>query len=222
MLFRTKCLYGAIRRSIHSWHYLLLIIDGGWLYSVPHEEKQKLCFWHFASLFRNQVSYNHAVGTIVILYPYWTPLLPVRSMREGCAFVSVCVCIYMCVVKKHACSHLTARNSPRKNSLQLLHWIYSPMKTFSVLASLARAANPWLSNATCPCKSTLRYCGCVTQPPIHVDVLTQSHMYTVRQSFLRPIATVWWYQSFLRPSVVCQSTVRACMLPSIFLELSMG
>ena len=51
------------------------------------------------------------------------------------------------------------------------------MKTFSVLASLARAANPWLSKATCPCKSTLRYCGCVTQPPIHVDVLTQSHMY---------------------------------------------
>ena len=50
------------------------------------------------------------------------------------------------------------------------------MKTFSVLASLVQAANPWLSKATCPCKSTLRYCGCVTQPPIHVDVLTQSHM----------------------------------------------
>ena len=46
-----------------------------------------------------------------------------------------------------------------------------------MLASLAQAANPWLSKATCPFKSTLRYCGCVTQPPIHVDVLTQSHMY---------------------------------------------
>ena len=63
------------------------------------------------------------------------------------------------------------------------------MKTFSMLASLAQAANPWLSKATCPCKSTLRYCGCVTQPPIHVDVLTQSHMYRTSEplNFLRPI-----------------------------------
>ena len=51
------------------------------------------------------------------------------------------------------------------------------MKTFSVLASLVRAANPWLSKATCTCKSTLRYCGCVTQPPINVDVL---HMYRTK------------------------------------------
>ena len=96
-------------------------------------------------------------------------------MREGYAFMSVYMCV--CVDKKHACLRLSAQNSPRKHPLQLLHWIYSPMKMFSVLASLARAANPWLSKATCPCKSTLRYCGCVTQPPIHVDVLTQSHMY---------------------------------------------
>ena len=60
------------------------------------------------------------------------------------------------------------------------------MKTFSVLASLARAANPWLSKATCPCKSTLRYCGCVTLPPIHnFDVLTQSHVYRTQSPFLR-------------------------------------
>ena len=58
------------------------------------------------------------------------------------------------------------------------------MKTFSVLASLARAANPWLSKATCPCKSILRYCGCVTLPPIHIDVLTQSHMYRTPESLL--------------------------------------
>ena len=64
-------------------------------------------------------------------------------------YILLCVC----VVKKHACS---------------------PMKTFSVLASLARAANPWLSKAMCPCKNTLRYCGCVTQPPIHIGVLSQS------------------------------------------------
>ena len=38
------------------------------------------------------------------------------------------------------------------------------MKTFSVLAILARAANPWVSKATCPYMSTLRHCGCVTQP----------------------------------------------------------
>ena len=64
------------------------------------------------------------------------------------------------------------------------------MKMFSVLASLARAANPWLSKATCPCKSTLRYCGCVTLPPVHIDVLTQSHVYRTQspaqyQFFLR-------------------------------------
>ena len=79
-------------------------------------------------------------------------------MREGHAFVSVG--IYVCVSsKKHACLRLTARKSPQKHSLQLLH---CTMKTFSVVASLARAANPWLSKATCPCKSTLRYYGCVT------------------------------------------------------------
>ena len=33
------------------------------------------------------------------------------------------------------------------------------MKTFSVLASLVRAANPWLSKATCPCKSTYGIVG---------------------------------------------------------------
>ena len=87
------------------------------------------------------------------------------------------------------------------------------MKTFSVLASLPRAANPWLSKATCPCKSTLRYCGCVTQPPIHVDVLTQSHMYRTSELLeQRPIATV----SVFLEAVMCQSTVSACMLPSIF------
>ena len=46
-------------------------------------------------------------------------------MREGYAFVSVCVRICVgvgvCVVKKHACLRLTARKSPRKHSLQLLH-----------------------------------------------------------------------------------------------------
>ena len=133
-----------------------------------------------------------------------------------CVCVRLCmyVCVYMCVVKKHACLRLTARNSPWKNSLQLLHWIYSPMKTFSVLASLALAANPWLSKATCPCKSTLRYCGCVTQPPIHVDVLTRSHMY--RTSELFEAYSYIRYQSFLRPSVMCQSTVSACMLPFLW------
>ena len=101
------------------------------------------------------------------------------------------------------------------------------MKTFSVLASLAQAAIPWLSKATCPCKSTLRYCGCVTQLPIHIDVLTQSHMYRTSKpwviNFLRPL--IIGYQSFLRPSVMCQSTVSACMvasmLSSVYLELSM-
>ena len=58
------------------------------------------------------------------------------------------------------------------------------MKTFSVLASLVRAANPWLSKATCPCKSTLRYCGCVPPPPINVDVLTQPHMYRTSEPLI--------------------------------------
>ena len=87
---------------------------------------------------------------------------------------SMCVCV--CVDKKHSCLRLTARNSPRKHSLQLLHWIYSPMKTFSVLASLARAANPWLSNATCPCNS-MHFTLWVCHPTSYVDVLTQSHMH---------------------------------------------
>ena len=43
-------------------------------YSVPwHEEKQKLCFWHFASYLRNKLSYSHVEGIIMIRYPYWTP-----------------------------------------------------------------------------------------------------------------------------------------------------
>ena len=52
------------------------------------------------------------------------------------------------------------------------------MKTFSVLASLVRAANPWLSKATFPCKSTYGIVGVSTNLlSINVDVLTQSHMY---------------------------------------------
>ena len=49
--------------------------------------------------------------------------LPVRSMRQGYAFMSVCLymCVRVCVVKKHACLRLTARKTPRKHSLQLLH-----------------------------------------------------------------------------------------------------
>ena len=47
--------------------------------------------------------------------------LPVRSMRQGYAFVSVyvcvCVCVCICVVKKHACLRLTVRNSPQKRTL---------------------------------------------------------------------------------------------------------
>ena len=42
-------------------------------YSVPHEEKQKSFFLHFGLYLRNQVSYDHVAGTIMILYPYRTP-----------------------------------------------------------------------------------------------------------------------------------------------------
>ena len=127
----------------------------------------------------------------------------------------LCPSVCVCVDKKHACLRLTARKSPQKLSLHLLHWIYSHKKTLSVLASLVRAANSWLSKATCPCKSTLRYCGCVTQPPIHVDVLTQSHMYSTEPREMRA-------QNLMIATVMCQSIVSACMLSSIILELSMG
>ena len=47
-----------------------------------------------------------------------------------------------------------------------------------MLASFDRSATPWLTKATCPCKTTLWHCGCVTQPPIsiYIDILacTQS------------------------------------------------
>ena len=69
-----------------------------------------------------------------------------------------------------------------RSLLLLLHY-YGLMKTFSVLASLA---NPWLSKAMCPFMSNLRHCGRTSKPWLN---------------FLRP-----WYQSFLRPSVMCQST----------------
>ena len=39
-------------------------------YSVPHEEEQKSFFLHFSSYLRNQVSYDHVAGTIMIFYPY--------------------------------------------------------------------------------------------------------------------------------------------------------
>ena len=111
-------------------------------------------------------------------------LLPVRSMREGYAFVSV----YMCVDKKHACLHLTARKSPQKHSLQLLHRIYSPMKTFYVLASLVRAANLWLSKAT-------SLYGIVGVSPNLLSICRCPHSVShvsVRQSSSEPL-------NFLRP-----------------------
>ena len=60
-------------------------------------------------------------------------------------FVLVYVCV--CVVKNTLVS------------------VYSPMKTFLVLTILTRVDNPWLSKATCLCKSNLWHCGRVTQPP---------------------------------------------------------
>ena len=119
------------------------------------------------------------MGTFAIILFYISGVgryLPVRSMREGYAFVSVCVRTYMCACRQKTRlfasyrSKLSTKTLSAASSLNL----YSPLKTFSVLASLAPAANPWLSKATCPCKSTLRYCGCVTQPPIHVDVPVSS------------------------------------------------
>ena len=45
-----------------------------------HEEVQcstrrgaRIFFLHFGSYLRNQVSYDHVAGTIMILSPYWTP-----------------------------------------------------------------------------------------------------------------------------------------------------
>ena len=70
-------------------------------------------------------------------------------MRKDYAFVSVYMCMCVCLLSKTTCLCLTAQKSPRKHSQQLLDRIYSTMKTFSVLASLARAANPWLSKAMC-------------------------------------------------------------------------
>ena len=95
----------------------------------------------------------------------------------------MCLSLYvyiriMCVIKNMPVCVLLFENLHEKSAasseLIVLH-----VKMFSVLASLAREANPWLSKAMCPCKSTLWHCGCVTQPPIHIDVLacTQSHMY---------------------------------------------
>ena len=92
---------------------------------------------------------TEASAPLVLYYPC---AVCARVMR-------LCPSVCLCVDKKHACLRLTARSSPRKHSLQLPHWIYSPMKTFYVLASLVRAANPWLSKATCSCKSTYGIVG---------------------------------------------------------------
>ena len=86
-----------------------------------------------------------------------------------CLSLSAHVYNYVCRqnTRLFQCLHHIARKSPQKHSLQL---IYNPVKMFSMLASLARAAIPWLSKATCPCRSTLSHCGCVTQSLIHIDV----------------------------------------------------
>ena len=59
--------------------------------------------------------------------------------------------------------------------------------------------------------------------PYHIDVLTQSHMYPYAR-VIKLLEVEAFEQSFLRPSVICQSPVSACMvamLSSIYLELSM-
>ena len=93
------------------------------------------------------------------------------------------------------------------------------MKTFSVLASLARAANPWLSKATCPCKNTLQYCGCVTQPPRpypHRCPHSVSRVYRTSEplNFLRPmaIATVSVFlDAFCDVPINCVSSIFRCL-----------
>ena len=38
--------------------------------TVFHTKRSKNLFLHFGSYLRNQVSYDHVAGTIMILYPY--------------------------------------------------------------------------------------------------------------------------------------------------------
>ena len=120
----------------------------------------------------------HSVYNLLLISLIWGDAWPIRAAFSQGQGVCVCVCVS---TKKHACLRLTARKSPRKHSLQLLHWIYSPMKTFSVLASLVRAANPWLSKATCPCKSTYGIVG-VSPNLLSMSMSSLSLTCTVPQS----------------------------------------
>ena len=55
------------------------------------------------------------------------------------------------------------------------------MKTFSELASLVRAANPWLSKATCSCQSTYGIVG-VSPNLLSMSMSSLSLTFTVRTS----------------------------------------
>ena len=74
------------------------------------------------------------------------------------------------------------------------------MKTFSELASLVRAANPWLSKATCSCQSTYGIVGVEWRCPHSVSHLQYvraikvagAHEYHYKPDFL---LTVFLYLS---------------------------
>ena len=119
----------------------------------------------------------------------------------------------VCVIKKHACLRLTARKSPRKHSMQLLH---CPMKTFSVLASLAQAANPWLSKATC----VRALYGIVGVSPNLLSISTSSLSLTctVRQSHGYKLLEAFDHRVSVFLETFCDvpiRTVSACMVASM-------
>ena len=131
-----------------------------------------------------------------------------------CLYIYMYVC--MCVVKKHGRLRLTAHKSTPEHSLLLVHWIYRPVKTFSVLKSLARATNPRLSNSSGPWKSNLRHCGRIAQPPACIRIHSDSvHQLQVLLAIVKALglAQHWVAQSWSSLPVVFSS------LPVVFLSL---
>ena len=146
-------------------------------------------------------------------------------MRQGYAFVSVgmCVCVCVCVWTKNTLVYVSPLENLHKNSLCsfFTEFIVTRRRFLCWQALFERLIHGYLKLRVLV-RALYGIVGVSPNLLSHVDVLTQSHMYSTSEMRAQNLIIATVYQPFLRPSVMCQSIVSACMLSSIILELSMG
>ena len=96
-------------------------------------------------------------------------------MRQGYAFVSVYMCVCVCVWTKNTLVYLSPLEIRYKNALCCLFTEFIVLRRpLQRPERLDRAANRWFLIALWPSKSNIRYCGRIAQPKSRVRTSERS------------------------------------------------